>query len=116
MSTKACSGFFLFYLELEAFAKFKEDLVSTHLQKPGLSITQDLNKMKKIPNTILDTFVSLNSVVVGTRQSFQFFRQITWFLGNSRALPKLDWILYYLISIIRLQNNLSVKPNFILTT
>ena len=28
----------------------------------------------------------LNSVVVGARQSFQFFREITWFLGNKRAL------------------------------
>ena len=27
-------------------------------------------------------------MVVAARQSFQFFRQITWFLGNIRALPK----------------------------
>ena len=26
-------------------------------------------------------------MVVGARQSFQFFKQITWFLGNNRALP-----------------------------
>ena len=27
-------------------------------------------------------------MTVGDRQSFQFFRQITWFLGNKRALFK----------------------------
>ena len=30
MSTKGCVGFFLFYLDLELFAKIKKDLVSTH--------------------------------------------------------------------------------------
>ena len=30
----------------------------------------------------------LNFVVVGARQSFQFFRQIAWFLGNNKALSK----------------------------
>ena len=45
-------------------------------------------------------------MVVGARQSFQFFRQRTWFLGNKRALSKFKyWILHYLISIIKLQNN-----------
>ena len=29
----------------------------------------------------------LNSMVVGAPQSFQFFRQKTWFLGNNRGLP-----------------------------
>ena len=29
----------------------------------------------------------LNSMVVGARQGFQFFRQKTWFLGNDRGLP-----------------------------
>ena len=48
----------------------------------------------------------LNSAVVRARQSFQFFSQITWFLGNTRALSKFKyWILYHLISIIKLQNN-----------
>ena len=28
----------------------------------------------------------LNVMIVGARQSFQFFRQVTWFLGNNRAL------------------------------
>ena len=48
----------------------------------------------------------LNSTVVGARQSFQFFSQITWFLGNTGALSKFKyWILHHLISIIKLQNN-----------
>ena len=38
---------FLFYLEYELFVKIKNNLVSTHSQKPRLSITQDLNKIKK---------------------------------------------------------------------
>ena len=29
----------------------------------------------------------LNSMVVGARQSFQFFSQKTWFLGNNSGLP-----------------------------
>ena len=29
----------------------------------------------------------LNSMVVGARQSFQFFRQKTWFIGNDRGPP-----------------------------
>ena len=42
------------------------------------------------------------NLVVGARQSFQFFRQITWFLGNNTALSE-----------FRYQ---SLKTNFILTT
>ena len=30
----------------------------------------------------------LNSMVVGARQSFHFFKQNTWFLENNRALSK----------------------------
>ena len=52
ISTKGCVGFFLFCLELELFAKIKKDLVSTHSQKPGLSLTQGLGKIKKIPQTL----------------------------------------------------------------
>ena len=36
-----------FCLDLELFAKIKKDLVSTDSQKPGLSTTQHLNKIKK---------------------------------------------------------------------
>ena len=56
-------------------------------------------------------------MVVGARQSFQLFRQITWFLGNARALSKFKYrILHLLISIIKLKNNYFVKPNSMLTT
>ena len=42
-------------------------------------------------------------MVVGARQRFPFFRQITWFLKNNRALSKFRYrILYNLISIIKL--------------
>ena len=41
MSTKECSGFFYFNLEL--LAEIKKHLASTHSRKPGLSITQNLN-------------------------------------------------------------------------
>ena len=45
----------------------------------------------------------LNTTVVGTRQEFQFFRQITWFLRNNRALSKFRYrILLYLIRMIKL--------------
>ena len=41
-------------------------------------------------------------MVVGARQSFQFFRQKTWFLENNRALSKsLYGVLPCLISIIK---------------
>ena len=62
MSTKKCLGCFSFGLDLEFFAKMKKDLVSTHSQKPGLSITQDLNKMKKIPNTVFKILVNKKRV------------------------------------------------------
>ena len=55
VSTKE-RGIFLFCLEIE-FCQIK-NLVSTHSQKPGLSVTQDLNKLKKkIPLTLLYTFM-----------------------------------------------------------
>ena len=45
----------------------------------------------------------LNLTVVGAPQSFQFFRQITRFLRNMRALAKFRYrILLYLITIIKL--------------
>ena len=44
---------FLFHLDLELFAKIKKDLVSTHSFFTLLLITQDLNKIKKIPHTLL---------------------------------------------------------------
>ena len=49
MSAKKCLGFSLFCLDLELFTKIKKDLVSTHSEKPSLSTTQDLDKIKKNP-------------------------------------------------------------------
>ena len=51
-------------------------------------------------------------------QSFQFFRQINWFIRSNRALSKLtSRFLNFLISIIKLKKkkNQSIKSNFILT-
>ena len=45
--------FFKFHLYLELFTKIKKDLVSTHSFFTLLLITQDLNKIKKIPHTLL---------------------------------------------------------------
>ena len=48
-------------------------------------------------------------MAVGARQSFQFFKQITWFLGDNKFFRYL--ILHYLISITKLLENQSVKAN-----
>ena len=91
-------GFFLFCLSLELFAKIKKDLVFRHSFFTLLLITQDLNKIKKIPQILFVDITKkktcakfqqeiLKSVVVGSCQSFQCFRQRTWFLGNNRGLP-----------------------------
>ena len=47
MSTKECVEFFLFYLDLELFAKINKDLVSTYSFSMLLLIAQDSNKTKK---------------------------------------------------------------------
>ena len=45
-------------------------------------------------------------MVVEACQSFEFFQQIVWFLGNNSALSKFNKrILHYLISINKLQSN-----------
>ena len=73
------------------------------MQKPGLfsflQITQDLNEIKKYPpHPFVDIGKQitcakfqqkiLNCGVVGAHQSFQIFRQNTWFLENNRTLSK----------------------------
>ena len=50
---KLCTRSPLTYLDLELFAKIRKDLVSTHSFFTLLLITQDLNKTKKIPHTLL---------------------------------------------------------------
>ena len=62
MSTKVFLGFSIFGLELELFAKIKKDLVTTLSQKPGLSVTQDLNKIRNIPNTLLQGIFPVSSM------------------------------------------------------
>ena len=116
------------YFFLSLFAKVKNNPVSTHSQIPGFINNFRSKQNKKVPNTLLQALVRpkrvqnfskkvLNSMVVTARQRFPFFREITWFLGNKLALSKFKyWILHPLISIIKLQNNQSLKPNFILTT
>ena len=56
----------------------------------------------------------INSLVVTARQSFQFFRQITWLLRNNKVWSRFrNRILYWSISIIKLEKK-TVKANFIL--
>ena len=113
ISIEECLGFFKFCLELELFAKIKKYLVSTHSKKPVLLITLDLKNsthpfvdIRKKEMCAKFQQKILNSTVVGACQIFQFFRQITWFLRNTRALSKFKhWILHHIISIIKLQNN-----------
>ena len=109
---KSVFGIFLFFLYLELFAKTKQDLVSTYSLFTYFLITQDLNK-KNPEHPFVDIIKQepcakcqqkiLNFVVVGARQSFQFFREIVWFLGNNRAFSKFRCqILHSLISITKL--------------
>ena len=88
------------------------------MQKPGLFlILADNSSFKQNEKNPTHPFVDigkygtcakfqqklLKSLVVGARQSFQFFRQNTWFLENNRALFKfLCGISHYLISITKL--------------
>ena len=84
LSTKGCVRLFLFSLDLEFSEKNRKDLVSTHSFSTLLLITQDLisgKRCAKFQQKII------KSMVVGARQSFQFFRQKAWFLGNNRGLP-----------------------------
>ena len=60
----------------------------------------------------------LDSMVLGSRLSFQFFRQKTWFLGNNRVFCKFfyDEVLHCLISIIESKENQTKSPDFMSTT
>ena len=46
-------GYAEFYIDIELFPKIKKELVSTHSFSALLLITQDLNKIKKIPHILL---------------------------------------------------------------
>ena len=53
----------------------------------------------------------VHSRLVGAR------KKVTWFIKNNRALSKFWYgFLHYLISIIKIYENQSIKPSFILTT
>ena len=63
-----------------------------------LQSIQDLNKIKNLEHPFAGVVKKvtcvkfqqkvLKSIVVPACESFQFFRQKTWFLENNRALPK----------------------------
>ena len=95
ISTKWCSGFYVSCLDLALFAKIKKRPVFYKYTETRffIFITNSRPKQNiKIRNTLLYTLLSM---VVGAPQSFQFFRQITWFLENNRALFRFRyWILH----------------------
>ena len=105
---------FLFYLDIELYAKIKKDLVSKHLfLYIFINKSRFRQNIKKPEHPFLDIVKNetcaifqqkiLNFVAVGAHQSFQFFRQTACFLGNNTALSKLRYrVLYNLISITRL--------------
>ena len=57
---RVCGIFFIIFLEL--FARIKKDLVSIHLFFTLSLITPDLSKIKKIPQTLLQTLLSRKRV------------------------------------------------------
>ena len=115
-------GIFFILFRSFVICKNQKDLVSTHSFFTFLLITADLNKIKKISSTFLLTFLSrtlvenfskIISLLVGIRQRFKFFRQTSWFLGNSRTLSKFRYrILHYLINIIKFLKKLVCKSQF----
>ena len=99
---KRMFGIFFIFLRLELFAKTKKDLDSRSKQneKNPKHFFVDIGKTETCAK--FQQKIS-NTMVIGTRQ---FFKEITWFLGNRRALSKLKyWILHHLITIIKLQKN-----------
>ena len=113
MFTKNCVGFFLFYLELELFVQIKKRSVFCTLTKTKF-INNSRSKQNKKNSE--DPFVDIGktetrakiqqkifgNMEVRTRQGFQFFKQITWFLGHKRASSIFKYlILHHLISIIK---------------
>ena len=86
---RVCAIFFIFFRSWVINKSVKNKFVETR----SFIIFANNSKCSKI----------LNCRVVGVCQSFQIFRQNTWFLENNRALSKfLYGILHYLISIIKL--------------
>ena len=106
MSTKGYPGFFLFCLDPELFVKIKKDLVSTQSFFRFLLITQVLSKIKNPEHPFVEIVkyemcakfqqIISNFVVVAARRSFQFSRQIVWFLRNNRALSIFKYQILYM--------------------
>ena len=104
------------------------NLVSVSVQKPGIFfILAKYSSSKQHKKNSTYPFVEiceqgtcakfqqtlLKSKVCGACQSFQFFRQNSWFRENNRALSKfLYGILYYLISITKLYRKSVHKAHF----
>ena len=91
-----CFGYILSNLQ-------KLDLISTHsfFYIFGNNSRSKWNK-KYTKHPFVD-IVKYETCAKFYHQSFQFFIQITWFLGNNRALSKFRYrILHNLISIIKL--------------
>ena len=91
---KGLPKFCIFCLDL----KLLINLVSVSMWKPGLFLILANNsrskEKKKLPKVSISKYETsakfeqklLNTMVVGDRQSVEFFRQNTWFLINNRAL------------------------------
>ena len=75
--------FFLFCLDLELFTKIKKDLVSTESFFTFLLIIQDLNKIKKTPNMLLQTLLS--------RKGVQNFSKIYYTLWQLELVKNFDF-------------------------
>ena len=80
--------------------------------------TQDLTEIKKIPHPFVDIDKSetcvkfqqkiLNCRIVGACQSFQIFRQNTWFLENNELC--LNFCVAFCITWLALSNYIKITP------
>ena len=94
MSTKVSLGFFLSCLDLQLFTKIKKDLTSL-TETIFINNSRSKQNKRNPEHSFVDTVKFktcvkfhqkiLKPMVVGARQSFQFFRQLTWFLENNRV-------------------------------
>ena len=97
---KGVQNFFPLFI-FDLFVKIKKIWFQLHTRVLHFSLINNLRskQTKKSPERALVEIVKLEtytkfqqkifkSVVLGARQCFKFFRQIAWFFGNNRALPK----------------------------
>ena len=95
---KRVFGIFFILFRSWVICKIKKDLVSTHSFFTFLLINNStplktLLSRKRVQNV---SKIILNFVTVGARQSFQFFIQIAWFLGNNTALSKFGYTFLFM--------------------